>query len=143
MSHADLPHASRPEPDAAPARTIRLDHASIMTTALERAVTFYTDLLGLALHLVEDDPIRPGRQRALLTDGDGRAVLEIIEMPELAHPTVPGRGGIHHLGFRLPRRAWHAFRTRLDAAGYPYQEVNDCLFLRDADGLVLEIEQGR
>ncbi len=113
-----------------------------MTTDLERAIAFYTDVLGLAVHVIEDDPIRKGRQRAMLYDADGRDVLELIEMPEMAHPVIPGRGGLHHLGFRLPQRHWHTLRARLDAAGVPYQEVNHCLFIRDADGLVLELEQG-
>lgn len=122
-------------------RSISLDHASIMTTQLQRAVAFYTDLLGLALRTIENDPIRPGRQRAMLTDAGGRDVIELIEMPEMAHPTIPGRGSIHHIGFRLPTTDWHALRARLDDAAYPYQEIQHCLFIRDADGLVLEIEQ--
>jgi glyoxylase I family protein len=77
----------------------------------------------------------------MLTDRNAHDVIEIIEMPEMAHPSVPGRGGIHHLGFRLPERDWHSLRARLDAAQYPYQEVKGRLFVRDADGLVLEIEQ--
>jgi glyoxylase I family protein len=120
---------------------VSLDHASVMTTALDEAVSFYVDILGLRLRTVEDDPVREGRQRAMLTDRNAHDVIEIIEMPEMVHPSVPGRGGIHHLGFRLPERDWHSLRARLDAAQYPYQEVKGRLFVRDADGLVLEIEQ--
>jgi glyoxylase I family protein len=112
-----------------------------MTTDLQRAIGFYADILGLSVHRIEDDPIRKGRRRALLSDANGHDVLELIEMPELAHPTIPGRGGLHHLGFRLPKRDWHALRARLDADGVSYQEINACLFLRDTDGLVLELEQ--
>lgn len=129
-----------PRPATSPV-PIRLDHASIMTTALERAIAFYTDVLGLVTQRVEDDPIRKGRRRAMLRDAEGREVIELIEMPEMGHPAIPGRGGLHHLGFRLPEPAWHALRARLDASSYAYQEVNDCLFLRDADGLVLELEK--
>lgn len=111
-----------------------------MTTNLDAAVSFYLNLLGLTLRVIEDDPIRKGRQRAWLADPSGVDVVEIIEMPEMVHPSIPGRGGLHHLGFRLPRAEWHALRSRLDASGYPYQEVQDRLFVRDADGLVLEIE---
>ena len=130
-----------PTPAGHTASPIRLDHAAVMTTDLERAIAFYTDVLGLSVRVIEDDPIRKGRRRAMLYDAGKRDVVEIIEMPEMTHSTIPGRGGIHHLGFRLPQRAWHALRARLDADGYPYQEVNNCLFLRDADGLVLELEQ--
>lgn len=124
-----------------PSTEVQLDHASVMTTDLEAATDFYVTLLGLTLRTVEDDPVREGRKRAMLGDGRGYAVLELIEMPEMEHPTVPGRGGIHHVGFRLPDRDWHSLRSRLDAADYEYREVKDRLFVRDTDGLVLEIEK--
>lgn len=111
-----------------------------MTTDLDEAVSFYVDLLGLDCRVVEDDPIREGRRRAMLADEHGHDIVELIEMTEMKHPSVPGRGGIHHLGFSLEKREWHALRSRLDAAGYPYQEMKKRLFVRDADGLVLEIE---
>jgi len=139
------PSKSDPSSDSTPRgplQSVSLDHASIMTTDLDEAVEFYTEILGLELRTVEDDPVREGRQRAMLVDGRDHDVVEIIEMPEMAHPSVPGRGGIHHLGFRLPRDEWQALRSRMDAAEYPYQEMKERLFVRDADGLVLEIEQG-
>jgi len=128
---------------AASTGPIWLDHASIMTTTLEPSIAFYVDILGLSLRIIEDDPIRDGRRRAMLTDSHQRDVLEIIEMQEMIHRTIPGRGSLHHLGFRLPQPNWHTLRTRLDALSYPYQEVQGRLFVRDADGLILEIEQGR
>jgi glyoxylase I family protein len=121
---------------------MRLDHAAVMTSSLDEAIDFYVGVLGLQVHVIEPDPIRKGRRRALLTDDDDREVLELIEMPEMSHPVVPGRGGIHHLGFRLPRRDWQALRSRMDASARNYQEVDGRLFVRDRDGLVIEIEQG-
>lgn len=121
--------------------SVSLDHASVMTADLDEAISFYVDMLGLRLRTVEDDPVREGRRRAMLTDRAAHDVVEIIEMPEMAHPSVPGRGGVHHLGFCLPERDWHSLRSRMDAAGHPYQEVKGRLFVRDADGLVLEIEK--
>ena len=121
---------------------IGMDHAAVTTRNIQKAISFYGDVLGLALRCVEDDPIREGRQRAMLCDVSGRDVIELIEMPELAHPAIPGRGAIHHLGFRMPERDWHSLRTRLDSADYPYDQIGQRLFLRDADGLILEIEQG-
>lgn len=120
---------------------VQLDHASVMTTDLDEAVSFYVNLVGLSLRTVEDDPVRDGRERAMLTDARGKDVVELIEMSEMKHPSVPGRGGIHHIGFSYSPREWHSLRSRLDAADYPYEEVKGRLFVRDADGLVLEIEQ--
>jgi len=128
-------------PDSQISGDVRLDHASVMTTDLDAAIDFYVDLIGLTLRTVEDDPVREGRQRAMLTDAQDRDVIELIEMEEMKHPSVPGRGGIHHLGFSLSSREWHSLRSRLDAADHPYEEMKGRLFARDADGLVLEIEQ--
>lgn len=136
------PDTSNPAPSATMPGSVRLDHACILTTQLRPSVDFYVDMLGLTIDRIEDDPLRPDHQRALLVDGENRAVLEIIEMAELGHPAIPGRGGLHHLGFRLPKRAWRALRARLDATSYDYQEIEGRLFVRDVDGLVLEIEQG-
>lgn len=133
--------ASPSPPDEELSLDVRLDHASIMTTDLDEAVSFYVDLVGLSLRTIEDDPVRDGRERAMLTDDQDRDVVELIEMSEMKHPSVPGRGGIHHIGFAFSRREWHSLRSRLDATDYPYEEVKGRLFVRDADGLVLEIEQ--
>ena len=122
--------------------SLRLDHASIITPDLDRAASFYTDVLGLQLRVVEEDPNRAGRRRAMLIDASGHDVLELIESLDLSHPAIPGRGGLHHLGFRLDPPSWRALRARLDETGTSYQETRDCLFVRDHDGLVLEVEQG-
>lgn len=121
-------------------RAIRLTHAALVTTSLDDAIRFYVDVLGLVLRVREEDPIRKGRMRAMLMDAAGIDVIEIIEIPEMAHTSIPGRGAIHHIGFSLPEREWHSLRSRLDALGYPYQEVQRRLFIRDADHVVLEIE---
>ena len=119
---------------------IRLTHAALVTSTLDPSIRFYVDVLGLHLRVKEEDPLRPGRMRAMLTDVEGNDIIELIEFHEMPHASVPGRGAIHHVGFCLPKRDWHALRSRLDAAGYPYQEIENRLFIRDADSVVLEIE---
>ena len=121
---------------------IRLTHAALMTRSLDKAVTFYADVLGLSLRVEEEDPIRKGHRRAMLVDESGLDVIELIEYPDMQHSSVPGHGAINHIGFRLPERNWHSLRSHLDTLGYPYQEIEGRLFLRDADEVVLEIEPG-
>lgn len=122
--------------------SIRLTHAALMTKDLALAIDFYTSVLGLSLRVQEEDPIRTGHQRAMLCDTTGFDVIELIEYPNLQHASVPGHGAINHIGFKLPNRDWLALRSRLDASGYPYQEVEGRLFIRDADAVVLEVETG-
>ncbi len=120
--------------------SVWLDHAAVISADLDNAIGFYSDLIGLRVHVVEEDPIREGRRRAMFFDSQGRDVLEIIEMKEFDHGTVVGRGAIHHLGFRFPRADWDALRMRLYERGHHYSSVAGKLFVRDNDGLMLEIE---
>ena len=121
---------------------IRLTHAALVTKTLQESIKFYVEVLCLKLRTKEEDPLRPGRMRAMLMDSAGNDVIELIEFPEMPHASVPGRGALHHVGFCLPRRSWQELRSRLDALGHPYQEVDDRLFIRDSDSVVLEIEIG-
>lgn len=103
---------------------------------------FYTEIIGLGHRVTEPDPGRPERRRAMLQDDSGHDVLELIEEADLAHPTIPGRGGLHHLGFRFSGSDWEELLARLDASGISYDlRGDDCLFVRDTEGTVLEIER--
>jgi glyoxylase I family protein len=119
--------------------SVWLDHAAVVTADLTRSIDFYTGIMGLRVHIEEEDPLRRGRRRAMLFDSNGRDVMELIEMPEFRHRTVAGRGSVHHLGFRFPESDWKALVERLDAGSHSYQIEWDILFLRDADGLLLEV----
>ena len=121
-------------------RTVRLTHAALMTQNLDQAIEFYTSILGLDLRVDEEDPIRTGHRRAMLADRTDTDVIELIEYPNMMHTSVPGRGAVNHIGFSMPERIWHSLRSRLDESGYPYQEIDGRLFLRDPDEVVLEIE---
>ena len=121
-------------------RAIRLTHAALMTQNLDAAVDFYTTVLGLHLRVDEEDPIRKGHRRAMLTDSTASDVIELIEYQDMMHTSVPGRGAVNHIGFCMPGRMWHSLRSRLDELSYPYQEVDGRLFLRDIEEVVLEIE---
>ena len=116
-----------------------MDHAAVVTADLTRAIEFYSNVVGLRVHTAEADPLREGRTRAMLYDSNGRDILELIEMVELRHRAVVGRGALHHLGFRLPESDWLALQQRLEAADYPFHAVSDLIFVRDPDGLLLEV----
>ncbi|MEM1269357.1 MAG: VOC family protein [Bacteroidota bacterium] len=119
--------------------TLLLDHAAVTTADLGPMIEFYEGIIGLQALPIEPDPIRKGRRRAMLLDRHGHAVLELIEMQEMEHPMIPGRGGLHHLGFRYTREDWLALRERLEEHNYGYRETHGRLFVRDADGMTLEI----
>ena len=124
-------------PFGMPTPPIWLDHAAVISADLESALDFYVRLIGLQLAGVTTDVHNGHRVSALLCDTDGHCVLEIIEIPDTARPTLAAEAGVRHLAFRLPRAYFHSLRTRLEANDHPYQFKADKLFVHDPDGALL------
>lgn len=144
-----------------------IDHVGITTADLDRAVRFYTDVIGLKL-VGTSSHSDPGTAALLGLDsveltiadldaGDGRIV-------ELLHYSSPAGQRIAyeswnpattHIAFRVPDL--EAMRERLEAArvgvistrplsiedpGGPWDGAT-CLYIRDPDGVILELVQRR
>lgn len=120
--------------------SISLSHAAVMTVSLEKAVIFYQEILQLKTTPFEADPLRDGLRRCFVVGPDEQHIIELIEMPSNTHVTIPGRGAVHHLGLAVDSGSGASIRDRLRATQTPFREAQGKLFVRDADGLVLEIE---
>ena len=135
----DAPTSSRSILERAlktPSSTIWLGHVCVTTTRFEEALGFYAGTLGLSMRTVERHPVHFDRLRAVMIDAEGRDVLELVEAGEAQTATA----SVHQLGFRLPRRAWHVLRARLEAQGHAYDEIDGLLVLQDCDGVELRVE---
>lgn len=87
----------------------------LWTADKEKALSFYRDLLGLAV-------ISPPHLRnAFLKAGEGAAgvpqMIVLVPMPEEI-ASQPRSGQLHHLAFELPPDAFDAQQDALVAAGY-------------------------
>ena len=115
MCIRDRPQDPEPRPDAAEPvmpRVHGLARVSIGVRDLDRALVFYHDLLGFPVLGYVDDPAGQGRRVAHLDAG--RAVLELITMPDASDP--PERAaGLRQLSLRVA--ALDALVESLAAAG--------------------------
>ncbi|MDX1419802.1 MAG: VOC family protein [Rubricoccaceae bacterium] len=119
-----------------PSSALWLNHVSVTTRRFDESLAFYVSTLGLSLRTVELDPASPTRLCAVLVDAEDRDVLEIVQADDEAE--APGTN-VGRLAFSLPRRAWLLLRVRLEAQDYPYRLTNECIFVEDADGLLLRV----
>jgi len=119
---------------------IRIGHIHLKVAELERALTFYRDVLGFELTQ------RFGRQAAFLSAGGyhhhiGLNIWESAGGP----PPAPGTTGLYHLAILYPTRALLADALRrLLAAGVELEGaadhgVSEALYLRDPDGNGVEL----
>ncbi len=116
---------------------LRLGRVRLQVTALARALSFYTEVLGLRV-LSQD------ATEALLGTADGTPLVELHHVP--GTKTVPPRGrlGLFHFAILLPdRAAMGRLINHLAAigvrAGASDHLVSEALYLTDPDGLGIEI----
>jgi catechol 2,3-dioxygenase len=112
---------------------------------LERSLWFYRELVGL--HLI-DRRTSDGSLRARLGAAGGPMLLELVEKKGVRPAPRTGRLGLYHSALLLPsRHALGSFVDHLEGAHFPFGSsdhlVSEALYLRDPDGLTLEVYADR
>ena len=127
-------------------RIAGLHHVTLICRDIERAVAFYSNLLGMRLvkqTVNEDDR---GARHLFFGDEEGRpgTLITCLEYPDLDEGTV-GRGSTHHFALAVGSEEELAgWRDYLSAQGIPVTEVMDrtyfkSVYLRDPDGHIIEL----
>ena len=118
----------------------RIGHVHLKVADLERALSFYTGVLGF--HLTQ----RYGHRAAFVAAGDYHHHIGLNTWESAGGPPPPaGTTGLYHVAILYPSRAALADALRrLLAAGHPLEGASDhgvseALYLRDPDGNGLEL----
>ena len=130
---------------ATPARlpdSLRLGHVRLQVGDLARSLDYYTSVLGL--HAAD-----AGQGRAVLhAAGEREPLVELIERPGASAVRANSRLGLYHFAILLPDRAAlgrflaHLARAGV-RAGASDHLVSEALYLRDPDGLGIEVYADR
>lgn len=130
-----------PEGHRLPPET-RLGPVRLQVTELDRSVEYYREVLGL-------DPMHVGNGAATLTaGGEDRPLVVLEENTSVASDTMRDGGGLYHFALLLPRRAdLGRFLRHLsevgERPGAADHRVSEALYLRDPDGLGIEVYADR
>ena len=127
----------------APAGT-DIGHVHLKVSDLERAVTFYRDVLGFEI------TARYGDQAAFMSAGGYHHHIGLNTWQSKGGtPPAPGHTGLFHVAIRFPtRRDLAAALARLVEQGVPLQGASDhgvseALYLADPDGNGIELYYDR
>jgi catechol 2,3-dioxygenase len=122
----------------------RVGHVHLKVADLDRAVAFYSGLLGFQVTQ------RFGSQAAFLSAGGYHHHIGLNTWESLGStPPPPGHTGLYHAAFLLPdRKALAQVFKRLVEAGYPLtgasdHGVSEALYLDDPDGNGVELYRDR
>lgn len=130
--------------DAAPGAPVhpgvRIGHVHLKVADLERALSFYRDVLGFEVTQ------RMGAQAAFLSAGGYHHHIGLNTWESAGgRPPAAGATGLYHVAILYPTRAELADALRrLIAAGIPLEGaadhgVSEALYLRDPDGNSVEL----
>ncbi|PZR00460.1 MAG: glyoxalase [Cereibacter sphaeroides] len=122
----------------------RIGHVHLKVSDLERAIAFYSDVLGFELMQ------RYGPQAAFLSAGGYHHHIGLNTWESKgAPPSPPGHPGLYHTAFLYPDRAsLGAVLKRVLEAGIPLDGaadhgVSEAVYLRDPDGNGVELYRDR
>lgn len=121
---------------------LRLGAVNLQVADLARSLTFYERVLGLRLLETHASGATLGAA------GDDRPLVRLTERPGAAPAPQKGRHGLYHFALLLPdRAALGRFVAHLSAigarAGASDHLVSEALYLRDPDGLGIEVYADR
>ena len=119
---------------------VDVGHIHLKVADLDRAITFYRDVLGFDLMQ------QMGGQAAFLSAGGYHHHIGLNTWESLGGPPPPpGTTGLYHAAFRFPdRRSLAQTTQRVIDAGVPLDGASDhgvseAIYLRDPDGNGIEL----
>jgi catechol 2,3-dioxygenase-like lactoylglutathione lyase family enzyme len=115
---------------------LKLDHATLLVSSLERSMPYYEQLLPLlGFHETGDH---------VWTDGAG-FFFQFLQADPASRPYERHGAGMNHLGFAATSADQvHAIRAAMQAGGFPVPEIQmldgaTALFMKDPDGIRFEV----
>jgi catechol 2,3-dioxygenase len=130
----------RPSGYRLPAAT-RLGRVRLAVSQVERSIRYYRDVLGLR-------ELERSSGRAVLGSQDNRPIVELEEQSRVQPVPRSGRLGLYHFAILLPDRAslgrFVGHLAEVSAqAGMSDHYVSEAVYLRDPDGLGIEVYADR
>ncbi|RDK02751.1 VOC family protein [Paraburkholderia lacunae] len=119
------------------------DHCTIRTTDLEGTCRFYAEVLGLTVGQRPNFPF-PGVWLYNAPPGEGVPLVHVIDegAQRAGHSGADGRSNVDHIAFRVVDVNRFAAGWRRWGITPPTGRRSGQLFLRDPNGVVVEIAYG-
>ncbi len=130
----------RPAGERPPTTARGVHHVALLSSDVERTVTFYQGLLEFPLIEIFENRDYKGSNHFFFDIGHGNtlAFFDFPDLPLGGYAEV--LGGLHHIAISVEPEQWHRLRGKLDEAGVGYHvESTVSMYFRDPDGARLEL----
>ena len=137
----DRLRAMIPAEGAAEVPTGGVDHIAVFAKDLEQTAHFYSEVMGMPVTRVTPnrDVAESTHMNVAIGNGMTLAFFDFPDVPRLQRRAPEGVGNVMHIAMLIPRDSFEEVKTRLDSNRVKYQEVGHSLYLRDPNGLGIEL----
>ncbi|MEO3883974.1 VOC family protein [Nonomuraea sp. B5E05] len=98
-----------------------LHHVALLSSDVERTITFYQELLEFPLTEIIENRDYKGSSHFFFDIGNGN-LLAFFDFPGLdLGPYQEVLGGLHHIAISVDPATWERLRGKLEMAGVPHQ----------------------
>jgi catechol 2,3-dioxygenase-like lactoylglutathione lyase family enzyme len=117
-----------------------LHHTALISSDVERTVSFYQDVLGFPLTELIENRDYPGSSHFFFDIGNGN-LIAFFDFPGLdVGPYAEVLGGLHHMAISVDPERWRQLVERLAEAGVPHEVHSGVsVYFRDPDGARIEL----
>ena len=131
MIPADLPEAP----------TGGVDHVAVYAKDLEKTARFYSEIMGMPVIRItaNRDAADSTHMNVAIGNGMSLAFFDFPHVSRLQRRAPEGVGNVMHIAMPISRSDFQEVKGRLDANRVKYQEVGGSLYVKDPNGLGIEL----
>jgi glyoxylase I family protein len=118
-----------------------VDHVAVFAKDLEATAAFYSEVMGMPVVRITPNRDVPESTHMNVDIGNGMtlAFFDFPHVPRLRRRSPEGVGGVMHLALGIGRERLEDVKRRLGQHRVKYQEVGRSLYLKDPNGLGIEL----
>ena len=108
---------------------------------LEATADFYENVIGMPVIRVtanRDEP-RSTHMNVDIGNGVSFAFFDFPHVERLQVPAPEGAGGMMHVAIPVPEERHKEIEGRLNERGVSYQRIGNALYVKDPNGMTLEL----
>ena len=121
--------------------TTGVNHIAVYAKDLNATASFYTKVMAMPVLEVIDNRDVPESTHMNIDIGRGMMLsfFDFPHIPRLQRRAPEGVGNIMHIAIDIARSQYTEAKFRLDRHRVPYQEVGGSIYLKDPNGLGIEL----
>ena len=125
----------------AQAATQGMNHLAVYSKDLDATAAFYNDVMGMPVVRVTANRDVADSTHMNVSMGNGMtfAFFDFPHVPRLQRKSPEGVGGIMHVALAIGQERLNEIKGRLEQHRVKYQEIGGSLYLKDPNGLGLEL----